>query len=71
MVLLKKSIMVRNRNFFFIHKKWVGYFHVLYDPLGHLILLSYVNFITLCSTNCCVAIKSDFETLDRIKGESG
>ena len=67
----KKSIMVRNKNFFFIHKKWVGYFHVLHDPLGHLILLSYVYFITYCSTNCCVAIKCDFETLDRFKGESG
>ena len=42
----KKSIRVRNKNFFFIHKKWVGYFHVLHDPLGHLILLSYVYFIT-------------------------
>ena len=32
MFLFKKSIMVRNKNFFFIHKKWVGYFHVLHDP---------------------------------------
>ena len=42
----KKSIRVRNRNFFFIHKKWVGYFHILHDASGHLILLSYVQFIT-------------------------
>ena len=41
MFLFKKSIMVRNKNLFFIHKKkWVGYFHVVNDPLGHLILLS-------------------------------
>ena len=24
----------------------MGYFHVLHDPLGHFILLSYVHFIT-------------------------
>ena len=40
MALFKKSIMVRSKNFFFIHKKVGAYVHVLRDPLGHLIVLS-------------------------------